>query len=157
MSVPITIPSISTPSAGSSPSSDDSSQPRTPPPLSTIPPALTLSTSPEQLNNQAPQQNSGASQMKRKPSRRANTAERRATHNAVERQRRETLNGRFLVCCIPLERYFCYIVFIVLVGPSRSASQPLTNSSSIQVCNCQLVHCSHPRITSSPPLSFSRA
>ena len=37
-------------------------------------------------------------QMKRKPNRRANTAERRATHNAVERQRRETLNGRFLVC-----------------------------------------------------------
>ncbi|TEB18837.1 hypothetical protein FA13DRAFT_1719397 [Coprinellus micaceus] len=34
--------------------------------------------------------------VKRKPSRRANTAERRATHNAVERQRRETLNGRFL-------------------------------------------------------------
>ncbi|THG96300.1 hypothetical protein EW026_g5508 [Hermanssonia centrifuga] len=33
---------------------------------------------------------------KRKPSRRANTAERRATHNAVERARRETLNGRFL-------------------------------------------------------------
>jgi len=33
---------------------------------------------------------------KRKTSRRANTAERRATHNAVERQRRETLNGRFL-------------------------------------------------------------
>ncbi|KAJ7099724.1 hypothetical protein C8R44DRAFT_747645 [Mycena epipterygia] len=31
-----------------------------------------------------------------KPNRRANTAERRATHNAVERQRRETLNGRFL-------------------------------------------------------------
>ena len=37
-------------------------------------------------------------QLKRKPNRRANTAERRATHNAVERQRRETLNGRFLVC-----------------------------------------------------------
>lgn len=34
--------------------------------------------------------------VRRKPSRRANTAERRATHNAVERQRRETLNGRFL-------------------------------------------------------------
>lgn len=34
--------------------------------------------------------------VKRKPNRRANTAERRATHNAVERQRRETLNGRFL-------------------------------------------------------------
>jgi hypothetical protein len=37
-----------------------------------------------------------SSGVKRKPSRRANTAERRATHNAVERQRRETLNGRFL-------------------------------------------------------------
>lgn len=34
--------------------------------------------------------------VRRKPARRANTAERRATHNAVERQRRETLNGRFL-------------------------------------------------------------
>ncbi|KAJ7897979.1 hypothetical protein B0H14DRAFT_2675827 [Mycena olivaceomarginata] len=31
-----------------------------------------------------------------KRSRRLNTAERRATHNAVEHQRRETLNGRFL-------------------------------------------------------------
>jgi hypothetical protein len=39
---------------------------------------------------------------KRKPSRRANTAERRATHNAVERQRRETLNGRFLDLAILL-------------------------------------------------------
>jgi hypothetical protein len=38
---------------------------------------------------------------KRKPSRRANTAERRATHNAVERQRRETLNGRFLASHTP--------------------------------------------------------
>lgn len=37
-----------------------------------------------------------AGPVRRKPSRRANTAERRATHNAVERQRRETLNGRFL-------------------------------------------------------------
>jgi hypothetical protein len=32
----------------------------------------------------------------KRSSRRANTAERRATHNAVERARRETLNGRFL-------------------------------------------------------------
>jgi hypothetical protein len=38
----------------------------------------------------------GGAAIKRKTSRRANTAERRATHNAVERQRRETLNGRFL-------------------------------------------------------------
>jgi len=47
------------------------------------------------INDQA--QIPPASGVKRKPSRRANTAERRATHNAVERQRRETLNGRFLV------------------------------------------------------------
>ncbi|KAJ7040888.1 hypothetical protein C8F04DRAFT_183978 [Mycena alexandri] len=38
----------------------------------------------------------GTTQPKRRPPRRANTAERRATHNAVERMRRETLNGRFL-------------------------------------------------------------
>ncbi|KAJ7844942.1 hypothetical protein B0H14DRAFT_3455356 [Mycena olivaceomarginata] len=33
---------------------------------------------------------------KAKPMRRGSTAERRATHNAVERQRREMLNGRFM-------------------------------------------------------------
>ncbi|KAI6115413.1 hypothetical protein EDD17DRAFT_415186 [Pisolithus thermaeus] len=38
----------------------------------------------------------GTAPPKKKPSRRANTAERRATHNAVERARRETLNSRFL-------------------------------------------------------------
>jgi hypothetical protein len=32
-----------------------------------------------------------------KSRKRVNTAEKRATHNAVERQRREALNGRFLV------------------------------------------------------------
>ncbi|KAK0211404.1 hypothetical protein DFS33DRAFT_1299311 [Desarmillaria ectypa] len=67
-----------------SPASDnsDSSNPRTPtsPSLQLIP------------DNQQPT----VAPSKRKPSRRANTAERRATHNAVERQRRETLNGRFL-------------------------------------------------------------
>ncbi|KAF8552457.1 hypothetical protein OG21DRAFT_1477742 [Imleria badia] len=53
----------------------------------------------ESQNTSQPQSASSnpvATQPKRKPSRRANTAERRATHNAVERQRRETLNGRFL-------------------------------------------------------------
>ncbi|KAF9062207.1 hypothetical protein BDP27DRAFT_297801 [Rhodocollybia butyracea] len=61
-----------------SPASDDSSQIQTPasPSFSGLP-------QPESNN-------------KRKVSRRANTAERRATHNAVERARRETLNGRFL-------------------------------------------------------------
>lgn len=78
---------ISIHSAGNSPASDESSNsPRTP---------LSASNSKTQDGNS--QQNStGVNQMKRKPSRRANTAERRATHNAVERQRRETLNGRFL-------------------------------------------------------------
>ncbi|KAL1734799.1 hypothetical protein EV714DRAFT_201730 [Schizophyllum commune] len=44
----------------------------------------------------SPQMTATAQYEKRKASRRSNTAERRATHNAVERQRRETLNGRFL-------------------------------------------------------------
>ena len=64
--------------------------------------------SPEQANAQATGAagaTAAAGQMKRKPSRRANTAERRATHNAVERQRRETLNGRFLVCIQPCASY----------------------------------------------------
>ncbi|KAJ6580594.1 hypothetical protein B0H10DRAFT_1834638, partial [Mycena sp. CBHHK59/15] len=39
---------------------------------------------------------------KRHAARRANTTEHRATHNAVERMRRETLNGRFLVRIFPL-------------------------------------------------------
>ncbi|PVG01109.1 hypothetical protein CPB86DRAFT_692097, partial [Serendipita vermifera] len=43
--------------------------------------------------NQAP---ASQQQPTKRSSRRANTAERRATHNAVERARRETLNGRFL-------------------------------------------------------------
>ncbi|KAJ7057104.1 hypothetical protein C8F01DRAFT_343404 [Mycena amicta] len=46
--------------------------------------------------NTKPDTNAGGVKRTSKPSRRANTAERRATHNAVERQRRETLNGRFL-------------------------------------------------------------
>lgn len=101
MTLPIAIPS--TPSAGNSPASEESSNlPRTP--LSPNMQTLALPPSPEQSSNngnsQVSQQNPGVSQMKRKPSRRANTAERRATHNAVERQRRETLNGRFLVCTI---------------------------------------------------------
>lgn len=54
----------------------------------------TTTTSINDLQSQIPP----SSGVKRKPNRRANTAERRATHNAVERQRRETLNGRFLVC-----------------------------------------------------------
>ncbi|EGN95785.1 hypothetical protein SERLA73DRAFT_187008 [Serpula lacrymans var. lacrymans S7.3] len=103
MTLPITIPS--TPSAGNSPASDDSSNPPRTPRSPTSAHTLALSSSADQsaINSNAQSQTSNANpanaavtQVKRKPSRRANTAERRATHNAVERQRRETLNGRFL-------------------------------------------------------------
>ena len=53
---------------------------------------------------------------KKKASRRANTAERRATHNAVERARRETLNGRFLVC-FSLLTNFCSVFLFLTTRP----------------------------------------
>nr|WOZ30704.1 transcription factor bHLH3 [Flammulina velutipes]WOZ30705.1 transcription factor bHLH3 [Flammulina velutipes] len=71
-----------------SPASDDSTQPLTP-----TTPTLPLASPTDEQPHSA---SIGGAGQKRKPSRRANTAERRATHNAVERQRRETLNGRFL-------------------------------------------------------------
>lgn len=94
MATTLSIPPVSP--AGSSPSSDDSAlHPHTP--LSPGSQAVTPP-SPMDTTSAASVQASGSSSVnpKRKPSRRANTAERRATHNAVERQRRETLNGRFL-------------------------------------------------------------
>lgn len=96
MTLPIAIPS--TPTSGNSPASDDSNPPRTPvsPTISPLPDQSTTNSN-----------NNNNSQMKRKPSRRANTAERRATHNAVERQRRETLNGRFLVSFTSIFHLFC--------------------------------------------------
>lgn len=80
---------LNTSSAGNSPSSDGSSA------LPLTPDSHTASL-PAPVNHSAPASATDAGPTKRKPSRRANTAERRATHNAVERQRRETLNGRFL-------------------------------------------------------------
>jgi hypothetical protein len=78
--------SIPSPTGRASPASasDDSSQIQTPvsPSFAEAPATATPGTS--------------AITGKRKTARRANTAERRATHNAVERARRETLNGRFL-------------------------------------------------------------
>jgi len=89
MTHPIVIPSP--PSAGNSPpSSDDISSPG-PQQSENNNNGSTGNAANNNSNN-----NGNSNQMKRKPSRRANTAERRATHNAVERQRRETLNGRFL-------------------------------------------------------------
>ena len=68
------------------------------------------SSAPSTTNSSPGPASSTNPQGKRKPSRRANTAERRATHNAVERQRRETLNGRFLVRIILLV-IFSSVVF----------------------------------------------
>jgi hypothetical protein len=87
----------------SSPSSTDSpNAPQTPVSPTNLVQTLALppsdqSSTPSTTNTSLGPLHSANPQAKRKPSRRANTAERRATHNAVERQRRETLNGRFLV------------------------------------------------------------
>jgi hypothetical protein len=99
-------PMPGSPSNASSASADSPTLPRTPEtPSSTLQPmlpdlssALTAighdGAAPAPVPGAAAAANAAAA--KRKSSRRANTAERRATHNAVERQRRETLNGRFL-------------------------------------------------------------
>ncbi|KAJ3804991.1 hypothetical protein F5876DRAFT_82318 [Lentinula aff. lateritia] len=87
MTLGISIPS---PMTRGSPSSDDSSQVHTP-----VSPTFG---EPSQRHFSAAEPSSRLAHggNKRKSTRRVNTAERRATHNAVERARRETLNGRFL-------------------------------------------------------------
>ncbi|KAH8099664.1 hypothetical protein BXZ70DRAFT_240943 [Cristinia sonorae] len=92
MAMTISVPAPSTP-----PSTDAPHSPPAPQTLALPPPVDGASS--QQATSAPPSGRSAdanAAQAKRKPSRRANTAERRATHNAVERQRRETLNGRFL-------------------------------------------------------------
>ncbi|KAN0128010.1 hypothetical protein V8E53_014187 [Lactarius tabidus] len=89
------------PSSPSSASADSPNTPQTPVSPTDLVQTLSLpssdqSPSPSATNALPSPLSSNSLQAKRKPSRRANTAERRATHNAVERQRRETLNGRFL-------------------------------------------------------------
>lgn len=108
-----------------------------------------------------------ATQPKRKPSRRANTAERRATHNAVERARRETLNGRFLVCHFNFH-LFCppnilcsqspslSTLTSYLIGLGRPPSQPLPNSSSFQVFHRQLFHRPYSRFPQAPSSCCTR-
>ncbi|PIL28318.1 transcription factor [Ganoderma sinense ZZ0214-1] len=95
MALPLAIPD--SPAAGNSPSSTETSNgPHTPVEPDNSVQTLAL---PPPVDGAAPAPSTSSTstaQPKRKPSRRANTAERRATHNAVERARRETLNGRFL-------------------------------------------------------------
>ncbi|KAI0074188.1 hypothetical protein K474DRAFT_83533 [Panus rudis PR-1116 ss-1] len=90
MTISVAIPS-SPDAANTPPSTDGAQTPVSPSAVQTLalPP-------PADSTPAAPTKDAAPGQAKRKPSRRANTAERRATHNAVERQRRETLNSRFL-------------------------------------------------------------
>lgn len=148
----MTLPIPSSPSAGNSPASEESNAPRTP-----LSPTLPLPA--EQASNANTQSAAAAAanannqgQPKRKPSRRANTAERRATHNAVERQRRETLNGRFLV-----------YPFAVDPGDQTTdrstgscciATEPFSDPSPVQVVHRKLVHRPHPCFP--PPSSPGR-
>ncbi|KAJ7701781.1 hypothetical protein B0H17DRAFT_164437 [Mycena rosella] len=89
-------PAASSASDGSS-NSVSTGPPRTPvlPDLPLATPILSKGTSTTNTNTTGAAPTGGVKRTT-KPNRRANTAERRATHNAVERQRRETLNGRFL-------------------------------------------------------------
>ncbi|KAF9242047.1 hypothetical protein BU15DRAFT_86981 [Melanogaster broomeanus] len=102
MALTLPIVPCAAPSDRQSPASDDSSIPPQTPISPTHAQTLNLPQASESQNTAQPHSpaasvpNPAVTQAKRKPSRRANTAERRATHNAVERQRRETLNGRFL-------------------------------------------------------------
>ena len=132
------------PSSPSSASADSPNAPQTP--VSPTNPVQTLALPPsDQSSSPATSPLSGPLSSnsllaKRKPSRRANTAERRATHNAVERQRRETLNGRFLVCCFHFALRLTYseisLNFFTLQGSCRSPPQPLTDPPPFQVGDC---------------------
>jgi hypothetical protein len=153
----------SPPSPAGSSASDGSSNSTAPPqtPGSTSPPFAMPTfmnfTSEDTLNGN-PSLSAGGAKRPSKTTRRINTAERRATHNAVERQRRENLNGRFLVCGFYSYFHFVTHVYIFSAGPRCSAFQPESNTSAIQVGHRQLVHrtsecvaqTSHPRRTATP-------
>ena len=107
---------MTVPSSPSSASADSPNTPQTPVSPTDLVRTLSLPPSDQSSSsatNSLPSPLS-SNQAKRKPSRRANTAERRATHNAVERQRRETLNGRFLVCCFASDLVFRILTYYLL-------------------------------------------
>ncbi|KAJ6602476.1 hypothetical protein DFH09DRAFT_1301497 [Mycena vulgaris] len=96
--------SHATPPSPTSSASSGSMGPRTPgssPTTTQYPPHLSLPVLPDldgRFSNLDSYDDGSAGSVKRtlKMKQRANTAERRASHNAVERQRREALNARFL-------------------------------------------------------------
>lgn len=107
LSIPETKPLVSSPASSVSSS--------LPTPLS-----ASFSGAPSAFGSFPGPQSAGAGAVRRKPSRRANTAERRATHNAVERARRETLNSRFLDLAALLPN---------LVSVRRPSKSAIVNSS----------------------------
>ncbi|CAE6527513.1 unnamed protein product [Rhizoctonia solani] len=116
MTLPLSIPETK-PSVGS-PASSESSSLTTP-----LSASFAGSMAPSAFGSfPGPQSaaSTGAGAVRRKPSRRANTAERRATHNAVERARRETLNSRFLDLAALLPN---------LVSVRRPSKSAIVNSS----------------------------
>ncbi|EPQ57728.1 hypothetical protein GLOTRDRAFT_136618 [Gloeophyllum trabeum ATCC 11539] len=100
MTLPLSITPTSSPTSSASPETNPPHTPASPTMPDSGSPAASSSSkessaSPNATSAPATHHPNGQP-IKRKPSRRANTAERRATHNAVERARRETLNSRFL-------------------------------------------------------------
>lgn len=158
MALPLAIPDSpsvgNSPAAGNSPSSTETSNgPRTP-----IEPDNSVQTLalPPPADGAAPAPSTSSTstaQPKRKPSRRANTAERRATHNAVERARRETLNGRFLVSPLfsPPQPSLLTPVLPFPAGSCGPPPQPLPDPPSLQVLHRQLLHRPHTRLSQAPP------
>jgi hypothetical protein len=72
--------------------------------------------------------------MRRKPNRTTNTAEHRATHNAVERQRREILNNRFLVRLSPFlstPKIFFFLFKASQLDPSFPSSNDRIGKADI--------------------------
>ncbi|KAG8760211.1 hypothetical protein FRC11_000734 [Ceratobasidium sp. 423] len=113
VTLPLPIPETK-PSVGSPVSSESSSLPT---PLSA---SFAGSMGPSAFGSFPGPQSAAGGAVRRKPSRRANTAERRATHNAVERARRETLNSRFLDLAALLPN---------LVSVRRPSKSAIVNSS----------------------------
>ncbi|QRW14323.1 helix loop helix DNA-binding domain protein [Ceratobasidium sp. AG-Ba] len=106
LAIPETKPSVSSPASSVS---------------SSLPTPLSASfAAPSNFGSFGAQSAAAAGAVRRKPSRRANTAERRATHNAVERARRETLNSRFLDLAALLPN---------LVSVRRPSKSAIVNSS----------------------------
>lgn len=106
-------------------------------------PGTADSASKQSISSPAATNATNATAEKRKTSRRANTAERRATHNAVERQRRETLNGRFLVRIHPSTAYiyvYLYLLQRIYIGPRRSPPKPNLGPPPLKVSHRQLLH-----------------